>query len=284
MERGSQPDNDNEYFRFVNLLALELQNGDISLPSLPDVVIKVRDMLENEDCDFDQVSKAVSLDAVLVSKLLVYANSALYNRAGVQIEQLDAAIGRLGFEVIRNTAMSIALQQLYDAEKHSHYRKHTQQIWARSMKLSCMAHAVAGCQKLVNEETAFLCGLMHEVGKLYILTKASDFPGFLGDPASLQTVLGEWNPQITKSIIEAWGFSEDIAISADPEHHLDEGAGQASPADVMFVARMIVDGHDDDQDFDDVRSCKKLGISRASLPGVMQGYKDRLQTMQQSLA
>jgi HD-like signal output (HDOD) protein len=39
-------------FRFVSLLALELDNGDIYLPSLPDVVLKIRALLEKDNCDF----------------------------------------------------------------------------------------------------------------------------------------------------------------------------------------------------------------------------------------
>ncbi len=52
-----------EQFRFVNLLALELTNGDISLPSLPDVVVKIRNMLEKDDVDFHKISGAVSVSA-----------------------------------------------------------------------------------------------------------------------------------------------------------------------------------------------------------------------------
>ena len=131
-----------DQFRFVSLLALELENGDIVLPSLPDVVLRIRKMLESNTADFDQVSRAVGVDPVLVSKLFVFANSAYYNRANIRIETLDAAIGRLGFEVVRNTAMSLAMKQLYAAEKHSHAAKHLRAIWARGMKLSCMAFAV----------------------------------------------------------------------------------------------------------------------------------------------
>ena len=63
-----------DQFRFVSLLALELENGDIALPSLPDVVIKIRNMLESDNADFDQISQAVSVDPVLVSRLFVFAS------------------------------------------------------------------------------------------------------------------------------------------------------------------------------------------------------------------
>lgn len=75
-----------DQFRFVSLLALELQNGDIVLPSLPDVVMKIRQMLESETAGFNQVSQAVSLDPVLVSRLFVFANSAYYSRGNVKVE------------------------------------------------------------------------------------------------------------------------------------------------------------------------------------------------------
>lgn len=75
------------------------------------MVLKIRALLERDDCDFARVSQAISVDPVLVSKLFVFTNSAYYNRANIKIDTLDAAIGRLGFEVVRNTAMSMAMKQ-----------------------------------------------------------------------------------------------------------------------------------------------------------------------------
>lgn len=132
-----------------------------------------------------------------------FANSAFYNRANAKIDSLDGAIGRLGIEVVRSTAMSTAMKQLYNAEKHSHAAKFLRAVWARGMKLSCMAFAIAKSRKMLNEENAFLCGLLHEVGKLYIITKADEFPGLFGNAKSFEAVLSKWNPQISKCIIES---------------------------------------------------------------------------------
>lgn len=275
-----------EQFRFVSLLALELDNGDITLPSLPDVVMKIRRMLENDDCDFEQVSQAISIDPVLVSRLFVFANSAFYNRANVKIETLEGAIGRLGFEVVRNAAMSVAMKQLYRSDKKHVSAKHLRAVWARGMKLSSMAHAIAKRGGL-NQETAFLCGLMHEVGKLYILTKTEEFPELLGDPESLSAVMLEWNPQISKSIIESWGFPEDVVESADPVTYLDhEIDTPANMVDVVCVAKLLVDGGDENLAavFEKDLSCQKLGVTEAAAAEIMAAYRDKLQTMQQSLS
>ena len=272
-------------FRFVSLLALELDNGDISLPSLPDVVLKIRKMLESEDCDFARISKAVSVDPVLVSRLFVFANSAYHNRANVKIDTLDAAIGRLGFEVVRNTAMSLAIKQLYSAEKHDHAKKYLQAVWARGMKLSCMSFAVAGCRPEINVETAFLCGLMHEVGTLYMLTKVSDFPELFGKRGSFEAVLDEWNPQISKCIIESWGFPEEMAESADPSAYIDQDeSAEPKLVDVVFAASLLLDDSDQESlDLSAVPSCIKLGLDAESVPNVLLVYREKLKTMQESL-
>lgn len=275
-----------DQFRFVSLLALELENGDIALPSLPDVVIKIRRALESDSADFDKIVKVVSVDPVLTSRLFVFANSAYYNRANVELTTLDAAIGRLGIDVVRNTAMTLAMKQLYAAEKHSHAAKHLRAIWARGMKLSCMAFAVAMKKPDINAESAFLCGLMHEVGKLYIVTKAEEFPEILGDEKSFDSMCDEWNSQISKSIIESWGFADEIAESADPEHYSDGDAGAtAKLVDVILVAKLLVDdGEDEGLDIDQVPSGARLKIDKESLPDILGNYREKLKSMQASLA
>ncbi len=274
-----------DHFRFVNLLALELENGDIVLPSLPDVVLKIRSMLQNENCDFAQISQAISVDPVLVSRLFVFANSAYYNRGNVEAETLDGAIGRLGFEVVRNTAMSLAMKQLYNSEKHSHADKYLKSVWARGMKLSCMSFAIAAGRPDMNEETAYLCGLLHEVGKLYIVTKAEEFPELFGNRESFDAMVVEWQSQISKSIIEGWGFTQEMAESADPDSYMDQDPAAAPTlVDVVYVARLLVDESPEAiGDFSAVPSCVKLGVDEDSAPGVLDAYRDKLKSMQQSL-
>lgn len=276
-----------DQFRFLSLLALELENGDIFLPSLPDVVLKIRKILESDSCDFERVSRAVSVDPVLVSRLFVLSNSAYYNRANIKIETLDGAIGRLGFEVVRNTAMSLAMKQLYSSDKNSKSARHLRAVWARGMKLSSMAYAIAKTYGSLSHEAAYLCGLMHEVGKLYILTKAKDFPELLGDSESLHSVMEEWNPQVSKSIIESWGFPDEVAESADPATYVDADAESAPGlVDVMIVAKMLDDGSEGKLAtlFEEDVSCIKLGIDEGVAADVMLAYRGKLNTMQQSLA
>ena len=277
---------DEQAMSFVSRLAHELGSGSVRLPSLPDVVVKIRKLLEQQTCDFDRVAQVVSADPMLVSRLLVFANSAAYNPTGENVKSLDTAISRLGFELVRNTAISIAIKQLFLGEQHKAVAKQIRELWARSMQFSSLSHAIAEQNRTVNQETAFLCGLMHDVGKLYILSKSKDYPEFLGDPLSLQIILTEWHAKIGKSILEAWGFPAEVCESVDPAEYLDEHTHhEPVMADVMFVAeRILAAAEEGPPDFLAMPAAIRLGIDEDVASNILIAYKGKLMSVQDALS
>lgn len=275
-----------EQFDFVQQLAKDVSSGDICLPSLPTVVGKIRVLLEQESCDFQLASRVVSADAALVSKLFVFANSAYHNTGSEEIGSLDVAIGRLGLDLVRSTAVSIAVKQLLLAEKHKDVVGHVRNIWAKSMRLSSMSYALAEQHDAVDAETAFMCGLLHEVGKLYILTKAKAFPRFLGDADSLDEVLKDWHAQIGLCIVEAWEFPANVVESMDPATFMDER--RSSPpamVDVVYAAGVLLDESECDAgSLVTIPACRKLGINDESKASIHGRYKDKLASVQQALS
>lgn len=97
----------------------------------------------------------------------------------------------------------------------------------------------------------------------------------------------EWNPQVSKSIIESWGFPDEVAESADPASYVDPGANSAATfADVMFVSKLLVDDNDTKLSavFADSPSCRRLGVDEEAATQMMLAYRDKLKSMQQLLA
>ena len=274
---------DEHAMQFVTQLARELSSRTVKLPSLPDVVLRIRKLLEEENCDFDMVAQAVGADAMLVSRLLIVANSAAYNVSGQNVESLDAAIGRLGFDLIRNTAIALAMKQMYLGDEHKHIEKLMRGLWRRSMQLSALSYSIADTHDDLDAETGYLCGLLHEVGKVYILTKSKDFPEFLGDLPSLEMVLDEWQAKIGQNILESWGFSAEICESADPSAHLS-GLTHMAPtfADVTFVAeRMLAAESDGAPNFETMPSSVKLGITDDVAADILVHYRHKLTSLRE---
>ncbi len=274
-----------EQTKFLQQLAKDLNSKEIKLPSFPDVVIKIRTALEDPSCSSERLAEVVRTDAVLVARLLMSANSAFHNRAGIEILDLDLAISRLGFEVVRNTAITLAVEQIFNASQHSDLRDSIKDVWSNSLSLASMCFVIARHSAKLNADNAFLCGLLHEVGKLYILTKARDYPGLMGDTKSLETVLNQWYATVGKSIVEAWGFPDEIADSLDVEENLSNN--QNSPAtlvDVIHAARLVLD--DEDEQILDTAShgvAGKLSINPDNIAGIRDAYNQHAQSMRQSV-
>ena len=271
-----------EQAKFLQDLASELNSKEIALPSFPDVVIKIRNALEDPTCSAERLANVARADPVLVSRVLMSANSAFHNRAGIEIVDLDLAISRLGFETVRNTAIALAVEQIFNASQHDELRDRLKTLWSDSMSRSAMCVALSMEAASVNSDSAYLCGLLHDVGKLYILTKARDYPEFLGDSDALETVMADWHPSIGRSIVAAWGFAEEISAtleSGQTDDHIDNKV--VGLADVVLASEALIG--------DDPQVCiaqdplpaavQKLNINSARLPTVLENY-EKYQSLQ----
>jgi HD-like signal output (HDOD) protein len=275
-----------EQTRFLQELAEDLNSKNIELPSFPDVVISIRTALEDPACSSERLAEVVRTDPVLVARLLMSANSAFHNRAGIEITDLNLAISRLGFEVVRNTAITLAVEQIFSASQHEELKYAVKEVWINSLSLASMSFVVARNSGSVNPDNAFLCGLLHEIGKLYILTKAQDFPALMGDEESLATVMQQWCASVGRSIVEAWGFSTEIADSLEIEEHLSDDTGAApSLVDVLFMAREIL-ADSEAEEFAEACDAPsaRLKIKSELLPAINEEYGLHSASMRQSVA
>jgi len=275
-----------EQTRFLQELAEDLNSKNIELPSFPDVVISIRTALEDPACSSERLAEVVRTDPVLVARLLMSANSAFHNRAGIEITDLNLAISRLGFEVVRNTAITLAVEQIFSSSQHKELNAAVGEIWSNSLSLASMSFVIARNSGTVNPDNAFLCGLLHEIGKLYILTKAQDFPALMGDEESLETVMQQWYSSVGRSIVEAWGFSADIADSLETDEHLADDTGAApSLVDVLFIAREVL-ADPENQELGDACEAPaiRLKINSERLPAIHEEYGVHSASMRQSVS
>jgi len=276
-----------EQSRFLTELAEDLNSRNIRLPSFPDVVISIRTALEDPSCTSERLAEVVQTDPVLVARLLMSANSAFHNRAGIEIMDLNLAVSRLGFEVVRNTAIALAVEQIFAASEHKDLKNAIKQIWNSSLSLASMSFVIARNAGNVNPDNAFLSGLLHEIGKLYILTKAQKYPLLMGDEASLGAVMNDWYATVGRSIIEAWGFSSEIADCMETEEHLSADRNAAATlVDVVFLAKLVLGESDEEVIVADgafTGPAGKLNVSADNLSSIQEAFDLHSRSMRQSV-
>jgi HD-like signal output (HDOD) protein len=261
-------------FDFVRTLATELSVGNVDLPSFPEIAIRVRRVLSDEKSSVDQVVRVVGSEPALAARLLRIANSASLNRSGRPVTDLRAAINRLGHNMVRSASMAFSMAQIRRSNKLSGLAHHLNDLWERSTAVAAFAYVLArNCTK-VNPDEAMLTGMMHGIGKLYVLTRVIDHPELFASNTMLNQIIGEWHASIGKAILENWKFPESMAQAVGDQTDFSRTeAGPADLSDVVAVAILLASYAADmpglELALQDLGAAKRLGLGESKLHEVM---------------
>ena len=222
---------------FLETLNQAIDSNRLTLPTLPEVALRVRHAVEREDSNARQVADIIATDAALSARLLQVANSPLY-RGRVQIDSLQMAVARLGVRVVRSLVVSLIMQQIFQATNDLLDRKF-RQVWEESVQIAALSRVIAGGHDHLDKDQAMLAGLIHNIGALPVLAMADNYDELLEDAAELERVINALSPEIGSRILQMWDFPE--ALVDVTRHFLDLGyrsEGKASYTEVVLVARL----------------------------------------------
>src|SRR5215831_17646533 len=192
-------------FQFVEQLAKEVSGGRVELPAFPDVAVRVRKVLADESVGVDKIARVVSSEAGLAARVLALANSAALNRGGKGIVDMKLAINRIGHNNVRTAAVSFAIMQLRRAAELKGLEKDLEELWHEATMVAALAYAI-GSRVRINKDEAMLAGLLHNVGKIYVLARAHKLPALFKDRNALHAIMDQWQANVGKAIVENWGF------------------------------------------------------------------------------
>jgi HD-like signal output (HDOD) protein len=233
-------------FDFVRTLAGELSRGNVDLPSFPEIAVRVRRVLSDPKSSVEQVVRVVGSEPALAARLLRIANSASLNRSGRAVTNLRTAISRIGYNMVRSAAISFSMAQIRTSNKLAGLEHHLNELWQRSTLVAAFSYVLARMCTKVNPDEAMLTGMMHGIGKLYVLTRAIDHPELFISDKTLNDIIGEWHATIGKAILENWDFSEAMAQAVGDQadfSRADDGPPDLS--DVIAVA-ILMAAHGED--------------------------------------
>lgn len=197
----------------VEELSHSFERKRLELPSLPEVALKIRKTLAQEDVSVSEVTRLLGADPALAARILRTANSALFYRGSKPITDLHNAVQQLGHRMVRNVALSYAAQQVFLGYGSEAAREYMSAVWEHSVRTAVLAHMLARVRTKLNADEAFLAGLLHETGKLYILMRVRNKPEVLGATAAFKSVLAEWHARLGRSVIEQWELPEALAAA-----------------------------------------------------------------------
>ncbi len=230
----------NPAFQFIQQLAANLGKEELDLPAFPDVVGRLHATLADEDAGVKEVISVIGSEPVLSARLLKMANSAAMNPTGNSITNLNAAVMRLGFNLVRGTAAAYAIGQMRQQKELEPIRADLEAVWRSSNEVAAICYIVAKRAFGRQPDEAMLAGLLHQIGRLYILTHTLRADPALRQDPDYNEVLQSWQAPIGASILDAWGLPDRIgeAVSAQDVLLADEPDELSPLAKLLSAAKL----------------------------------------------
>jgi HD-like signal output (HDOD) protein len=164
----------------------------------------VRNTLRDPLADLQLVVRAISTEPLISSKLLKLANSVSYNPSGKPITDLQLAVARLGFEIVRTTSLAVAMDQMLKSKNLTTYDQISHAAWRHSMQVAAIARVLARRIGRINADEAMLAGLVHNIGIFYLLYRAAEYPEYRDDQPAMLELLAGWHEHRREPAAHSW--------------------------------------------------------------------------------
>ncbi|TAK60748.1 HDOD domain-containing protein, partial [Methylobacter sp.] len=192
---------------FFNRFYQRFTQGELKIPSFPDIALKLRKATQ-ENYGIADIVKIVNMDPVISAKLIQVVNSPIY-RPLSPISSCFDAINRLGLTTTRNLVTSFSMNNLVKSENPL-TKKLIQYTWLQSIKISSISYTLAQLTQKVDPDEALLAGLLHNIGVLPILTFADSLPEDTYNSEDIDLCISKVHGQIGSIILEKWGFPDNL--------------------------------------------------------------------------
>ncbi len=155
------------------VFARQIAERKIELPPMPGTAAEVMNLCQQETTDAAKLSAVIHKDQTIASNVLRVANSAAY--AGqVPCSSLQQACSRLGMQLITEIAMAVSVRGRMFGNKTC--ADLLAALWKHSVLTGFFTKEIARLRRR-NVEIAFLCGLLHDVGKAVLLNNVDKVIG-----------------------------------------------------------------------------------------------------------
>lgn len=267
------------------------------LLSLPELVLKVNDMVNRDDTSATDIAAVIGQDPALATRILMVANSPMY-ASSRQIDTISRAVTILGTKQIRDLILSASAAKVFKGIPNDVIS--VEDFWHHSLYCALLARALAEMSKRVNAETMFTAGLLHDIGHLVmfnrvpeqsaaaiLLTIQGDADRDLFDAE--REVLGFTHCDVGASLAERWHLPEVLMVCIAYHHHPAQAPRFADAVAHVHIANAIASlPYSDTPAADDLRrvdanAWTMAGIAPEDIGPAVQKAQSQLQETQQAL-
>ena len=241
-----------------SITAEVLVQGVVGLVSLPEICIRISQMVDNPRSNSAAIGKVISQDAALTARLLKIVNSAFY-RFPSRIETVTRAITIVGNRELRDLVLAATVSGIF--EKISTDLVDMDGFWRHGIYTGILSRRIAEKCRVLHSERLFVAGLMHNIGQLIMAYK---LPHLYRAAISMaqekampmhhaeQEVYGFSHADVGAELMRSWNFPETHQYVARYHHRPEEADLFQLEVAIVHVAEtisQIAETGDDDFDY-----------------------------------
>lgn len=242
---------------FLEIVQQHLDSKNTHLPPFDATAQRVRQETMKEDPDVQLIEQLIVRDQAMTGEVLRVANSSFY-KGLVKVSTVRNAILRLGINEVSNMVTLVTQKKNFQS-KDPHINGIMRELWRHSVGCGVGAHWLAkqgGFPSLASE--VFFAGLLHDVGKLFILAVVEDIrrngsSGQQPSNAMQEEVMRSMHGKYGYELLKNWNLP-DRYCNVARDHHADE----FDPKDFLLLIVRLSD-----------HACNKVGIGATADPSVV---------------
>jgi len=215
------------------------------IPTLPIVSQKILLLLSDEDVALPKVASLIEKDQALAVKILKIANSAFYGTLS-KVSTIDHALVILGIGEVRSILLAFSVYNFFSDHGDVHLDR--TRFWKHSVVCSQIAKYLARYFNVVRDDTIFLSGLIHDMGKVVFdqyfhedFLKIIDLISSRGESFSRaeKQVLGITHYQVAAKLLQQWKFPERVIMQVFYHHAPWHDKNYLTSSIIIYLANIF---------------------------------------------
>lgn len=207
------------------------------VPMVPTVAREVLELSTDADLSAQRIAHVVSRDPVLATRVLQMANSAA-SGSGVSITSIKDAVVRMGTHPVRNLVTAVCVASLLG--KKDAYGNKGRELIDHGIGTAYIASFLAEAAGKPRDE-AFVCGLLHDIGKLLIHQLANRPPAGVPRPTpdEMSTVMLEKHAAFGGDLLRWWQLPAPLSDAVTFHHDPVRAEQHVKGASVAYAANRL---------------------------------------------
>ena len=222
--------------------ALEYAEKAEKICVLPDVYLRLKELMDDEKATLADIANIIALDPALSSKLLKVANSALFNFPR-EIDTISKAISILGIEEVHNLINTYGVTEAFSSVNNNVIDM--DRFWEVSVDCALLCKYLAQKKGIKNAKGLFVSGLLHNIGELVVMQfepkKAQYCQGYNKDETPWQrqqAVFGFTYADCSAELLNLWQLPQSI-ITPIEQYHQAYSEDKSEAISLLYICTRL---------------------------------------------